>query len=144
VASPAFSNDYECGDFAVTLDLAGDSYASSSCPSYGGEGVAEYLRSQFAPLNFGSLPIGSSKTLPLGITNTGNRTLVLKPYFLSPSYKIVSATPSGCEAATAPGNTCTLNIQFTALSVGDHTIALTLGGNVAADKVLLLQGIGTK
>jgi len=103
----------------------------------------EVQRSQSAPLNFGSIPVGSTKTLPLGITNTGNRTLVLSPYFKSPSYKI-SESPADCMKSIAPDAVCTLNVQFTALSVGDHTIALTLGGNVAADKVLLLQGIGTK
>jgi len=144
---PNVSDPYNCNVISLALDLASDAFATYYCsyeyPVQTPE-LVEYRPSQFSSLNFGSLPVGSSATLPLGVTNTGNRTLVLSPYFRSPSYKILSTTPSGCEAATAPGHTCTLNIQFTALSAGDHTIALTLGGNVAADKVLLLQGIGTK
>jgi hypothetical protein len=73
----------------------------------------------------------------------GNRPLVISPFFISPSYKI-SESPAGCVKRIAPGAVCTLNVQFTALSEGDHTIALTLGSNGAADANILLQGIGTK
>jgi hypothetical protein len=100
-------------------------------------------RSKASPLNFGSLPIGSSKILPLSITNTGNRPLAISPFYISPSYKI-SESPAGCVKSIAPGAVCTLNIQFTALSEGDHTITLTLGSNGAADANILLQGIGAK
>ncbi len=103
----------------------------------------ELQRSVAAPLNFGSLAVGTTKTLPLGITNTGNRPLVLSIFYDSPSYKLTES-PASCLKSIAPGTVCTLNVQFTALSEGDHTITLTLGTNGAADANVLLQGIGVK
>jgi hypothetical protein len=131
-------------NFALTTNLIGDAFVVETPVLAVNQYLITDYTSKFAPLNFGFVPVGTSTTLPLAVTNTGNRTLSFKPYYVSPSYKILSATPSGCEAGTAPGNTCTLNIQFTALSAGNHTIELTLGGNAAEDKVILLQGFGTK
>ncbi len=147
----------------ITLGWLGASYSYDTATGSAGYGLAadaagnvfvtvtggptttaqEFERSAFAPLDFGTVLVGSTKTLPLGITNTGNRTLILTPSFESPSYKIVSEAPAGCLQGTAPGNTCTAQIEFSALSEGEHQIALTLGSNGAADAVVQLLGVGS-
>ncbi len=132
-------------NFISTPSLIGDVYVSEEGYDEAEESLVTYYRSQFAPLTFGNgIPVGTSVTVPLGVTNTGNQTLSFTPYFKSPSYKILSTSPAGCESATAPGATCTLNIQFTALTVGNHKIVLTLSGNAATDTTILLEGTGTK
>jgi hypothetical protein len=111
--------------------------------SYSGA-VEVFQRSQFAPLNFGSVAVGAAKTLPLEVDNIGNRPLVLRPSFTSPSYKVLGASPEGCLTSTAPAGSCTLSIKFRPVVTGPHTITFTLGSNGAADSVLLLEGVGTE
>ena len=132
---------YENKSVFPAQNLAGDSFLAYSGD---GAGAAEYQRSQFAPLDFGSLPVGMTKTLPLAITNTGNQTLLFTPYFVSPTYHILSESPSNCQAGVTAGATCTLQIEFAPLKTGPHTIQLTLKANGAADAVILLEGNGTK
>ncbi len=62
----------------------------------------------------------------------------------SPSYKILSSSPEGCLTGLAPNKSCTIEIQFFALTAGPHDVQLTLGTNGAADSVTLLEGIGTE
>ncbi len=127
---------------ALTVDALGNYFSTVNSGSED-QTLTVFFRSQIAPLNFGSVPVGSTSILPLEITNTGNRTLLLAPSFESPSYKIVSAAPSGCLAGTLPDESCTLYIQFSALTAGAHNISLTLGSNGAADTIVLLQAIAT-
>ncbi len=140
---------YDCGPYQLAVDLPGNVYFTYGCPNRYVEEpyqatTGEVQRSQFAPLNFGSLAVGAAKTLSLGVTNTGNANLIVSPYLESPSYKILSQNPAYCLGGTLPGRTCNLNIQFTALSEGPHTITLTLGSNGANDSTVLLEGNGTK
>ncbi len=136
------SDGYDSNTYGFTVDAAGDLFlATEAVDDYA---VTEYIHDQFAPLNFGSIPLGTSKTLPLSITNQGNANLIISPYLESPSYKILSQNPAYCLGGTLPGRTCNVNIQFTALSEGPHTITLTLGSNGANDSNVLLEGAGTK
>jgi len=136
---PALPDTY--GNSVQAVDSSGNFYYVGGAEDLD---IYELQRSQLPALNFGSVTVGSTKTLPLVFTNTGNRTLVVSPSFESPSYKILSQSPEECLAGIAATHTCQLDIEFTALSEGDHTITLTLGSNGAADANLLLQGIGTK
>jgi len=133
--------------YTVSVDTMGDVFFYTY--SYTDDGIYSsydygFRRSQFASLNFGSVPVGTSKTLPLEVDNIGNRPLVLRPSFISPSYKVLGASPEGCLTATAPAHSCTLSIEFRPLVKGPHTITLTLGSNGAADSVLPLEGVGTE
>ncbi len=105
--------------------------------------VYELQRSQLPTLDFGSVSVGGTKTLPLQFANTGNETLTVTPSLESQSYKILSATPENCLAGVAAAHTCTLQIQFAPQQLGPHSIELTLKGNGAADTVTLLKGTGT-
>ncbi len=135
----------DAGDptFAFTANSTGDVFITENYGDPEPYLVTAY-RSQFTPLDFGSIPLGSNRTLPLAVTNIGNRNLIISPHFESPSYKIVSQNPAYCLGGTLPGRTCNVNIQFTALSAGPHTITLNLGSNGAGDANVLLQGIGMK
>jgi hypothetical protein len=137
--------DYVGYASSLTVSASGDLYLTGRLPLQCCKGSAAKIeRSKLDSLDFGDVPVGSTKTLPLAMINTGNRTLVIKPCFESPSYKIVRESPNSCLAGTAPGHTCTLQVEFSALSAGDHTIALTLGGNSAIDSVIQLKGTGTE
>ncbi len=125
---------------SVTLDAAGNYFFMGVERDLS---IWELQRSQLPSLDFGSVTVGSTKTLPLQFTNTGNETLVASPDFDSPSYNILSATPENCTAGIAVGHTCTLEIQFSPLTAGPHNIDLTMKTNGAADTVTLLKGTGT-
>ncbi len=123
------------------VNSAGDLFVLDEGTSAIPPRVYALRRSQAPSLNFGSIPLGTTRTLPLAITNIGNEPLVLTPSFESASYKILKSASGGCPSSIAVGQTCTLQIQFSALTAGAHRIDLTLGSNGAPDAVVPLQGI---
>ncbi len=130
------------GELDVTP--SGDIFMVDQDDLTGASQLYELQRSKSAPLDFGSIPVGATATLPLPITNIGNRRLVLTPLFKSPSYMIKSMAPEGCMEGTPVGQTCTLQVEFSALTEGEHRIALTLRSNGAEDATVQLQGVATK
>ncbi len=147
VYSLGVNDDLETPSYSLAADASGNMLLNDSYTTDDDIGIYNntslFQRSQFAPLNFGSVAVGRAKTLPLEVDNIGNRPLVLKPMFTSPSYTVLGANPEGCLSGTGPAHSCTLSIQFRPLTAGPHTIQFTLGSNGAADSVLLLQGAGT-
>ncbi|AXC09770.1 hypothetical protein ACPOL_0391 [Acidisarcina polymorpha] len=96
-------------------------------------------------LHFGSIAYSTSSTLPLTITNIGGGTLTLAPSINGPSYTIASST---CSAGVAAGKSCTLQVEFAPVSVGNHNDNLTLVTNESLNNGpttanVALRGLGT-
>lgn len=116
----------------VGVDSRGQVYVISSAAS--GQVIRKIGQSGY--LEFGSAGKGSTKTLPLIVTNTGNAAMVLTGYSLggtNVSEFGVSASTTTCMltagATLAAGQSCQIGIKFTPTAAGSQTATLTLLDN---------------
>jgi hypothetical protein len=97
-------------------------------------------------LPFGTVSFGTTKTLPVTVTNIGGGTLTVAPsigsYGTPPrspfSYAITSST---CGGGVTSGNSCVLQVEFSPMSIGTHTELLALQTNGAANPTVGLHGV---
>ncbi len=76
-------------------------------------------------LDFGPVAVGSSRTLPLKVTNTGERVLVVESAATTRSEYVVNPLPF----AVAPGRSAEVLVTFTPVAVGDRPATLVLTSN---------------
>jgi len=91
-------------------------------------------------LYFDHIAFGNAESLPLTITNLGGGTLTVAPSINGQSYTITDST---CAAGVTTGNSCTLDVQFSAVIVGYHNDLLTLTTNSSTNPTVTLQGTAT-
>ncbi len=108
-------------------DGSGNVLATTTISGFGGTPEVR-LSTNYLP--FGALPVGSSKTLPVTVTNAGGGTLTVTPSISgSSNYTIASST---CGTGVAAGENCTVQVQFTPTKIAIHDGLLTVqtdGGN---------------
>ena len=85
-------------------------------------------------LNFGSVSSGSTKVLPLTVTNFDIRaTVIVRTAIKAGSgagpYKVLTTSENTCLAGIAVGQSCTLPIEFAPTTSGNHDDLLTLTPN---------------
>ena len=112
------------GSVEIT-DGSGTVLATTPISGYGAQ-----IQFSPSPLDFGTIPFGSTSTLPLTVTNIGPSTLTVAPSIRGPSYKIISST---CGAGVTAGNSCTLEVEFDPIvvSVDHHTLTITTSAGAA-------------
>ncbi len=105
-------------------------------------GVATGLGATMEALQFGTIPFGTTEVLPLTISNIqpANDQGFIVYTISGGSFSIVNTAQSTCQGSVAPGESCTLVVQFSPKSVGGHSDILTFypGGGVAPSTVRLL------
>jgi streptogramin lyase len=99
-------------------------------------------------LDFGTIPVGDSETLPLTVTNTGAGTLTVAPVITGystppPSTFPYDITGNTCGAGVTSGHSCTLQVQFAPTTTGTHDDQLTLKTNGTANPAIGLSGIAS-
>jgi sugar lactone lactonase YvrE len=73
------------------------------------------------PLDFGTIPHGTTKVLPLTIKNVGVPGTVLpEAQTNDPSYKILTTSGNTCLAGISAGQSCTLPVEFDPANVGKY------------------------
>jgi hypothetical protein len=94
------------------------------------------------PLQFGTIPLGTTEVLTLTITNIGvPGTVMLATTISGPTYKILTTKQNTCLAGITAGQSCTLPVEFDPLEVGPHSEHLTLApGAGAAPSTVGLKG----
>jgi hypothetical protein len=88
-------------------------------------------------LQFDATAFGTTETLPLTITNIGLGTLTVSASISGPSYIISGST---CGAGVTAGNSCTLQVQFSPVTIGSHVDILTLQTNGLTNPIVTLHG----
>ncbi len=88
-------------------------------------------------LHFGTIAFGTTEALSLTTTNIGGGTLTVSPSIGGPSYTISGST---CTGGVTAGNSCTLQVQFSPVTIGSHVDILTLQTNGAANPTVTLHG----
>ncbi len=95
---------------------------------------------------FGTIPIGTSKTLPVTVTNTGGGTLTVTPSisgYSSPAPSVYSyaIASSNCTEGLTAGTSCTLQVEYSPMSISaNHDDLLTLQTNGASNPTVNLVG----
>ena len=121
-------NDYRLHSrLAIFLVIAGGLLLLSGCQGLAGSsnsGGTVGLGSN--SLNFGSVPIGSSKTLSDTITNnTAASVTISSIQGLGSGFKVTGITP---PLVLAAGQTASFSVQFQPTATGDPTVTLSFDG----------------
>ena len=116
----------------------------STNPTVALDGLATGLGSELeVPLQFGTIPLGTSEVQLLTITNVGLPGRVTFTAAAStPSYKVLTTEhqQNTCLVGIVAGQRCTLPIEFDPASVGLHNDVLTIIPSGAASSTVNLQG----
>jgi hypothetical protein len=109
------------------VDSTGNLLASTPITGLG-LSTTDVPQAQITPsLQFGTLPYGSSETLPVTVTNIGGRTLnVTSASINARSFTIVGNT---CTTGVTSGQSCTLLIQFDPINIAAFANTLTIQTN---------------
>ncbi len=92
-------------------------------------------------LQFNTIAFGSTETIPLTITNIGEGALIFSQSINGQSFTIAA---SNCAAGgLAPGGSCTLQVEFSPVTMGTHDDLLTLLTNGPSNPTVKLKGVAS-
>ena len=114
----------------TTTPLSGFGIAATT-----GAPVAQLSTSK---LSFGAIDFGTNKTFPQFVANNGGGTLTVTPSISGPSYKIADST---CAAGVTPGNSCSLVVEYSPVSIGPHDDTLTVATNGGSPTIALFGSV---
>ena len=89
-------------------------------------------------LQFGAIAFGSTETLPLTVENIGGGTLSFVPSIAGLSFTVAAST---CGGGLRTGQSCTLQIEFSPVTVGAHNELLTLETEGSTNPTVALEGV---
>lgn len=120
-----------------TLSIAHNAPGSPSVVALNGNATASpqpVVSVNMNALAFSALPLGSSATQSLVLTNSGHATLVLAALSLSGAHAADYALGGSCIAGMniAAAQTCTISVRFTASVAGTRTASLDITSNAPA------------
>jgi sugar lactone lactonase YvrE len=101
-------------------------------------GIGPVAQVSATVLQFGTIPFNTTETSQLIVTNIGTGTLTVAPSIDGQSFKIAGST---CGAGVTSGLSCTLQVQFSPVTVGAHNEALTLQTNGPKNPGIALEGV---
>ena len=95
-------------------------------------------------LNFGSLPLGSSATLPVQLTNTGANPIYFASLTATGDYTVAGSCPAA-GATLAANTSCTAQVTFAPAATGTRTGSVAFASSASTIPLTLpLTGIGTQ
>jgi len=109
-------------------------------PSVSLHGVASGVSSATRVLNFATIPYHTTSVIPLTITNFDvPGTVTIGTAISGISFKVLTTAQNTCLAGISAGQSCTLPVEFSPTSQGNHNELLTLtpSGGAAASEVHL-------
>ena len=123
-----------------TLSIAHNAPGSPAVVALNGTGTATpqpVVSVNKNSISFSALPLGSSATQSLIVTNSGHATLVLASLKLAGSQPADYVLGGSCAAGMniAVAQTCTISVRFTASVVGTRTASLDIASNAPTVKV---------
>jgi hypothetical protein len=141
----------QAGAQTATLRLAGNDRANPEVTvALRGAGVTAVItppppaeaRIEVTPatLDFGPVPVGTAKDLPLTVRSTGNAPLTVSALDINPPFTVVSpARPF----TVSPGASATVQIRFAPDRAAVFSATLTVRGNATAQPSLTVPLVGT-
>ncbi len=130
------------GYLAGSVSIASDAANKTLTMTVSGTGVAatRTITATPASLNFGNLALGSSKTLPVVLQNTGNSNVTLSGVTISGAGITTSGGLTGLTIA--PGQTATVDVSFAPKTVGSVSGSVKLAANSTTSPTITVSGNG--
>lgn len=136
------------GSQSGTLNITHNASGSPATVALNATGTESLISPVTNTVNFGNVQQGVPRVLTQQITNSGTATLNFSaPLPSAPGARSGAAagdyTVSGCAAALAPGNSCTLTITLTPSALGARPATLTIASDATnGPAVITLAGTG--
>jgi hypothetical protein len=129
------------GNVTGSISLTSDAPNSPLVITASGSAIAAapLLTSSTSSVDFGSVLVGSSSSLGVTLTNSGNTNLTISNVGLTGSAFNVSG--AGANTILAPGQTAALNVTFAPPTTGSATGAITIASS-AGTLAIALTGSG--
>ena len=115
------------GVLTGTLSIFDADPTSPQLVSLTGTGVQPTAVLSPTSLNFGTIPRGTGKVLPITLSNTGTAPLTINNIFISGSNRFTQT--NNCGGSLGIGFTCTINVRFTSFSAGTFNGTLNVRDN---------------
>ena len=132
------------GVHSASLEIASDSATSLEFISLIVSAAPSALSTSPSALNFGTLLIGGSATLPVHVTNTSTTPITFNAITTTGDYVSGGSCPSA-GGALAAGASCTVQVTFTALTSGTLAGTLSLATSASTNPLMVaLTGIGAQ
>ena len=105
-------------------------------------GVGSAGNVQLSPvtLTFASVPVGSSSSLAVQVSNIGNASVSITGIQITGDY----AATNNCPSLIAAGASCSITIAFTPTATGTRTGSITVSGGGQIGQTVSLTGVGTQ
>jgi Abnormal spindle-like microcephaly-assoc'd, ASPM-SPD-2-Hydin/Immunoglobulin domain len=126
----------------VTSNSAGDATSDVAILTVNAVSAGQ-LSTSSSSLNFNKVDVGSSSTLGVTFSNTGNSNLTVSNVSISGASYNATGMPTGL--ILAPGQTALLNITFAPATTGNLTGGLTVNSNASNSTAsVILSGTGVE
>jgi hypothetical protein len=120
------------GTLTATLNVTDSAVGSPQHISLTGNVIDPVAQFNPARLAFGTEPVGSSTTLPVQVTNTGQTPLIISGISIVGANSAGFSQSNNCPVSLAPPSSCTILVTFAPVAKGARTGTLTVTDNVAA------------
>ncbi len=128
----------------AALEIASDAATSLEFVTLFANAAPSTLTFSPAALDFGSLLVGSSATLPIQVTNTGANPITFASIAASSDYAIGGSCPTS-GSALAAATTCTTLVTFTPTATGTRGGTASFTTSASTNPLAVaLTGIGTQ
>lgn len=128
----------ETGTIQVTHNASG----SPHVVTLGGTGTQAMASISPSPGAFGSVPVGTTATLALTVTNTGTAPLDVASAVISGAPFAIAG--DNCGQSVPPGSTCQINATFSPGAAGAQSGSMTVTSDASnSPTVVSLTGTGT-
>jgi hypothetical protein len=130
--------------YLATLNITDNATGSPQTVTLSGNGTAPTVTLSTTSLSFPSTNMGSTRTLPVTVTNTGTSNLTVSAIGNSGSNPTDFSHTSNCGGhPIAPGNYCTIQVNFIPAATGPLSATLNITDNATGSpQTVTLNGTG--
>ncbi|MFZ3263744.1 MAG: choice-of-anchor D domain-containing protein [Terriglobales bacterium] len=131
------------GTLTATLNITDNAVGSPQHVSLTGTVIDPVAQFNPARLGFETVPVNTSVTLPVQLTNTGQTTLIISGIAIVGANSGEFSQVNNCPATLSATLSCTISVTFAPTVKGARTGTLTITDNVAAGQsTVSLTGTG--
>lgn len=131
------------GTLTATLNIFGNVPGSPQQIGLTGTAIDPVAQLSSLHLNFGTQALGSSTTLPVQVTNSGETNLIVGPISFTGSYAGEFSETDGCSAPVPPTMSCTIYVSFIPTVRNSHSATMAIADNAKNGKsTVTLAGSG--